>query len=88
MRGAHRTLDTRRAPRCACKYCDYNVTERKQSVISRELRVARARVLALMNEESEVDELGTAAAALADDGHDGVNNSVAGAHADAVAAEV
>ncbi|KAI0245975.1 hypothetical protein BJV78DRAFT_1258726 [Lactifluus subvellereus] len=44
MRGAHRTLDMSRAPRCACKYCDCDGTNRKQSVISRELRAARARV--------------------------------------------
>jgi hypothetical protein len=24
MRGAHRTLDTRRSPRCSCKYCSQN----------------------------------------------------------------
>jgi Transcription-silencing protein, cryptic loci regulator Clr2 len=87
MRGSRRTLDTRRAPRCACKYCDYTGAERKQSVISRELRAARARVLASMNEESESDELETAAAPI-DDGDGTVNNSGADAHADAVAAEV
>ncbi|KAH9992204.1 hypothetical protein BJV74DRAFT_401932 [Russula compacta] len=26
MRGAHRTLDTRRSPRCTCKYCDASTT--------------------------------------------------------------
>jgi hypothetical protein len=87
MRGAHRTLDTRRAPRCACTYCDYNGAERRQSVISRELRAARARVLALMNEEPEIDEL-EAAAPTNDVGDHGVNNSGADPHADAVAAEV
>ncbi|KAH9970642.1 hypothetical protein BGW80DRAFT_1329066 [Lactifluus volemus] len=87
MRGAHRTLDTRRAPRCACTYCDYNGAERRQSVISRELRAARARVLALMNEEPEIDELEAAAPTNDVDDH-GVNNSGADPHADAVAAEV
>jgi len=87
MRGAHRTLDTRRAPRCACKYCDYNGAERRQSVISRELRAARARVLALINEEPEIDELEAAAPTDDVDDH-GVNNSGADAHADAAAAEV
>ncbi|KAH9010438.1 hypothetical protein EDB85DRAFT_2161283 [Lactarius pseudohatsudake] len=46
MRGAHRTPDRSRAPRCECKYCDVDGRNQKQSVISRELRVRRARVLA------------------------------------------
>lgn len=53
MRGAHRTLDTHRSPRCKCKYCYHeggrDGTDLKQSVISRELRRVRARVLAEIN---------------------------------------
>jgi hypothetical protein len=45
MRGAHRTPDKSRAPRCECKYCDVDGRNRKQSVLSRELREQRARVL-------------------------------------------
>ena len=45
MRGAHRTPDKSRAPRCECKYCDVDGRSRKQSVLSRGLREQRARVL-------------------------------------------
>ena len=49
MRGAHRTLDKHRFPRCKCKYCHRdgsgNSANLKQSVTSRELRRVRARVL-------------------------------------------
>ena len=49
MRGAHRTLDKHRFPRCKCKYCHRDGSgdsaNLKQSVISRELRRVRARVL-------------------------------------------
>ncbi|KAH9031599.1 hypothetical protein EDB83DRAFT_2419232 [Lactarius deliciosus] len=54
MRGAHRTPDRSRAPRCECKYCDVDGRNQKQSVISRELRVRRARVLAQLG-DSEAD---------------------------------
>ncbi|KAI9511938.1 hypothetical protein F5148DRAFT_184132 [Russula earlei] len=49
MRGAHRTLDVHRSPRCSCKYCDSDGASNKQSVISRELRRLRARVLARLD---------------------------------------
>ena len=55
MRGAHRTPDKSRAPRCACKYCDVDVRGRKQSEISRELRARRARVLVLLAEDGDGD---------------------------------
>jgi len=49
MRGAHRTLDKHRFPRCKCKYCHRDGSgdsaNLKQSVISRELRRVRACVL-------------------------------------------
>jgi len=64
MRGARRTLDSHRSPRCVCKYCDLDSAQghtQKQSVISRELRSVRARVLAqidgdeLVQPEEDVD---------------------------------
>jgi hypothetical protein len=73
-----------------CKYCDHDGTGRKQSVISRELRVARKRVKARVSEPDEVE------AGHTDDGDgdgDGDSRGVnAGthvdvAHADAVIAE-
>ncbi|KAH9019208.1 hypothetical protein EDB84DRAFT_1517747 [Lactarius hengduanensis] len=51
MRGAHRTPDRSRAPRCECKYCDVDGRNQKQSVISRELGVRRARVLAQIRDD-------------------------------------
>ncbi|KAI0260467.1 hypothetical protein BC834DRAFT_547767 [Gloeopeniophorella convolvens] len=41
MRGGHRTLDDRRAPRCECKYC----AERPQKEITNELKERRKEVL-------------------------------------------
>lgn len=55
MRGAHRTPDKSRAPRCACKYCDVDVRGRKQSAISKELRARRADVLASLGEDGDGD---------------------------------
>lgn len=46
MQGAHRTLDTHRSPRCRCIYCNHDDGGDIQSVISRELKRVRARVLA------------------------------------------
>jgi hypothetical protein len=46
MQGAHRTLDTRRSPRCKCKYCNPDDGGDIQSVISRQLKRVRARILA------------------------------------------
>jgi hypothetical protein len=46
MKGAHRTLDTGRSPRCKCIYCNPDDGGDVQSVISNELRRVRARVLA------------------------------------------
>ena len=84
MRGAHRTLDTRRAPQCACKYCDYDGTNRKQSAISRELRVGRKHVLARINEP---DEAGAGHTDDSDsDGNVNAGTHVDVAHADAVIA--
>jgi hypothetical protein len=62
MRGAHRTPDKSRAPRCKCKYCDVDARNRKQSEISRELRARRARVLVQLEDDNAdaddvVDEL-------------------------------
>lgn len=62
MRGAHRTPDKSRAPRCECKYCDVDGRNQKQSVISRELRSLRARVLAQLEDDADAD------AAAVDDG--------------------
>lgn len=68
MRGAHRTPDKSRAPRCACKYCDVDVRGRKQSVISKELRARRADVLASLGEDGDGNGNGNADAdELADD---------------------
>jgi hypothetical protein len=57
MKGAHRTLDTHRSPRCKCIYCDDG--DDVQSVISSELKRVRARVLARIDgdevQESEDD---------------------------------
>ena len=59
MRGAHRTLDSHRSPRCECKYCHDggggNSAYSKQSVISRELRLVRVRVLAQINGDEVED---------------------------------
>ncbi|KAI9439509.1 hypothetical protein H4582DRAFT_2074806 [Lactarius indigo] len=56
MRGAHRTLDRNRAPQCQCKYCDVDDRNRKQSVISRELKTRRADVLKhIENSEADAD---------------------------------
>ena len=87
MRGAHRTLDTHRSPRCKCKYCyrdgGSHGADPKQSVISRELRRVRARVLAQINgdkvEDSEdpdddaiIDAVGAeVVTTLPDTGHGG-----------------
>ena len=46
MKGAHRTLDTHRSPRCKCIYCNHDDSGDPQSVISGELKRVRARVLA------------------------------------------
>jgi hypothetical protein len=46
MHGARRTLDTHRSPRCKCIYCHCGDGGDIQSVISRELKRVRARVLA------------------------------------------
>jgi hypothetical protein len=56
MRGAHRTPDKSRAPRCGCKYCDVDVKNRKQSEISRELRARRARVLVQLDDDDNSDD--------------------------------
>lgn len=62
MKGAHRTLDTRRSPRCRCKYCNPDDGGDAQSVISKELRRVRARVLAQIDgDEIQVSEDDTAA---------------------------
>jgi hypothetical protein len=50
MRGARRTPDKSRAPRCRCKYCDVDDRKLKQSVISHELRARRARVWAQLGD--------------------------------------
>ena len=59
MQGAHRTLDAHRSPRCKCKYCysggGGNSADPKQSVISRELRRVRARVLAQISGDEVED---------------------------------
>ncbi|KAN0126289.1 hypothetical protein V8E53_015212 [Lactarius tabidus] len=55
MRGAHRTVDKSRAPRCKCNYCDVDVRNREQSEISRELRASRARVLVQL-EDGNADD--------------------------------
>ncbi len=55
MRGAHRTLDTHRSPRCNCVYCDCDGGSDKQSVISRELRRVRARVLSQIDGDEVQD---------------------------------
>lgn len=60
MQGAHRTLDRHRFPRCKCKYCHRDgsgdTANLKQSVISRELRHVRARVLAEIGGDGQGDE--------------------------------
>ncbi|KAF8266275.1 hypothetical protein EI94DRAFT_1733532 [Lactarius quietus] len=53
MRGAHRTPDKSRAPRCQCKYCDVDGKNRKQSEISRELRARRASVLVQLDGDTD-----------------------------------
>jgi hypothetical protein len=60
MKGAHRTLDTQRSPRCKCKYCyrdgGSDGADLKQSAISRELRRVRARVLAQIRGDEVVED--------------------------------
>lgn len=55
MRGAHRTLDTRRSPRCKCIYCNPDDDGNVQSVISSELKRVRARVLAQLDGDEVQD---------------------------------
>lgn len=57
MRGAHRTPDKSRAPRCECKYCDVDGRCRKQSIISRELKARRARVLAQLGDDTTAPDV-------------------------------
>ena len=56
MRGAHRTLDTDRSPRCKCKYCNRDDGGDRQSAISSELRRVRARVLAQIDGDDVQDD--------------------------------
>jgi len=87
MRGAHRTLDARRSPRCACKYCDVDSAQgaqQKQSAISRKLRSVRGRVLAQINgDELEEDDVVPGA-----DAHAGANGDAADADGEAEAEAV
>jgi hypothetical protein len=53
MQGAPRTLDRDRSPRCKCKYC--NDGGDIQSVISRDLKRVRARVLAQIDGDEVQD---------------------------------
>jgi hypothetical protein len=55
MKGAHRTLDTHRSPRCTCKYCNPDDGGDMQSVISSELKSVRARVLARIDGDEMQD---------------------------------
>jgi hypothetical protein len=72
MQGAPRTLDRDRSPRCKCKYCNPDEGGDIQSVISRELKRVRARVLA----QIDGDE-------IQDGEDDAVIDAEAGAEADA-----
>jgi hypothetical protein len=72
MKGAHRTLDTHRSPRCKCIYCEGGGDV--QSVISSELKRVRARVLAQIDgdelqdseDDAVIDEVGGGAEAEAE----------------------
>src|SRR6266852_2284402 len=72
MKGAHRTLDTHRSPRCRCIYCDDGGDV--QSVITSELKRVRARVLARIDgdevqddeDDAVIDEVGGGAEAEAE----------------------
>lgn len=55
MQGAPRTLDRDRSPRCKCKYCNCDDGGDIQSVISRELKRVRARVLAQIDGDEVQD---------------------------------
>jgi hypothetical protein len=72
MKGAHRTLDTHRSPRCKCKYCNPDDGGDMQLLISRDLKSVRARVLARID---------------GDEAQDSGDDVEAGAEAEAVIAE-
>lgn len=55
MKGAHRTLDTHRSPRCKCKYCNPDDGGDMQLLISRDLKSVRARVLARIDGDEAQD---------------------------------
>jgi hypothetical protein len=76
MRGAHRTLDAHRAPRCRCLYCDIESSNENQSVITAELKRVRARVLARIDGD-EVQET--------ENSGDAIIDAEAGADAEVVA---
>lgn len=80
MRGAHRTLDKHRFPRCKCKYCHRDArgdsANLKQSITSRELRRVRARVLAQIGGD-EVEDTDSNGVVDAEDDANTVNARVA-----------
>ena len=86
MQGAPRTLDRDRSPRCKCKYCDYDDSGDIQSVISRELKRIRARVLAQIDGD-EMQDSEDDADADADADAEVSAEVAAGAEAEVVMAE-
>ncbi|KAN0113620.1 hypothetical protein V8E52_007546 [Russula decolorans] len=88
MQGAPRTLDRDRSPRCKCKYCNPDDSGDIQSVISRELRRVRARVLARIDGDEVQDSEDDADADADPDADAEVSAGVgAGAEAEVVMAE-